>query len=309
MKTPDLKRHWHTIVCAGRYWVSNQASMVGASLAFYCAFSLAPLLVIISFLLSIALGETVATGYLTQQLNGLFGPATGKVLMSAMTASQQRGSSLAAVISTASLFIGATSIFTVIESVLDRIWGARANVRAGVLGWVKTRVLSFGMVLALGFLLLVSLSFSTMLGAMQKLVVTRFAGLAVFAAAIDLIVSVALTGGLFVLVFKYLPSRQLEWRPVISGAVCTALLFQIGKWAIGLYLARSTQASAFGAAASFAALLLWLYYSGQIFLYGAEFTACAAGLRDKEAGNAPKSTDTGQTHETQPRSRNRMGAR
>jgi membrane protein len=286
MKTAALKHYWQMVACTARHWVSNQASMVGASLAFYCAFSLAPLLVIISFLLSIALGETMANGYLTSQLNSLFGPATAKVLMSAMTASQQHGSHLAAAISVGSLLVGATSIFTVIEGVLDRIWGAHVNTRSGFIGWIKTRVLSLGMVLALGFLLLVSLSLSTMTSALQKMLVARFAWLAVFATLIDLVVSIGLTGGLFLLMFKYLPSRHLAWRPVIGGALCTAILFQIGKWAIGLYLARSTQASAFGAAASFAALLLWLYYSAQIFLFGAEFTACAAGLRDEEDGGS-----------------------
>jgi len=292
MPRTTLNHYWHMLVCTARYWVSNQASVMGASLAFYCAFSLAPLLVIISFLLSIALGETAAHGYLSSQLNSLFGPATGKVLMSAMTASEQRGSNVAAIISIGSLLVGATSVFSVIESVLDRIWGARASVRAGFTGWIKTRVLSFGMVLALGFLLLVSLSLSTLTSALQKMLITRFAFLALFATALDLVFSIGLTSGLFILVFRYLPSRRLAWRPIIGGAICTAVLFQIGKWAIGLYLARSVQASAFGAAASLAALLLWLYYSAQIFLFGAEFTACAAGLRneDERAADMPGPT-------------------
>jgi membrane protein len=141
-------------------------------------------------------------------------------------------------------------------------------------------LLSFGVILAVGFLLLVSLTLSTALTALRSAIAERFASLVIIAGVLDLTLSTALVTGLIALIYRFMPVKRLPWRPVLWGALVTAILFYIGRWLISLYLGRSTQPSAFGAAASFAALLLWLYYSAQIFLFGAEFTACLGGLRD-----------------------------
>ena len=178
-----------------------------------------------------------------------------------------------------SLLIGATTVFAALESALEQIWGAQSLVPAGLRGWIRSRLLSFGIILAVGFLLLVSLTLSTALAAVHSVIAARFSSLVVIAGIIDLLLSTALITGLIALIYRYMPARRLPWRPVLWGALVTAILFYAGRWLISLYLGRSTQPSAFGAAAAFAALLLWLYYSAQIFLFGAEFTACLGGLR------------------------------
>jgi membrane protein len=149
----------------------------------------------------------------------------------------------------------------------------------GVYGWFRARLLSFGLIMALGFLLLVSLSVSTALAALRGVVAQYYNGLVAVTAILDFAITLGLITGLIAVIYRYLPAKRIAWRPILWGALVTALLFQLGRWAISFYLARSTQPTAYGAAASFAALLLWLYYSAQIFLLGAEFTACLGGSR------------------------------
>ena len=164
---------------------------------------------------------------------------------------------------------------------MQQIWGGRA---AGPRGWrafVRARLISFGFILAIGFLLLVSLTLTTALAALRGYVVRHFEGLVGVFASIDFLLSIALGTGLVAMIYRYLPAKRLPWRQVFTGALVTALLFHLGRWAIGLYLGRATQPTAYGAAASFAALLLWLYYSAQIFLFGAEFTACLGRTRKR----------------------------
>jgi membrane protein len=271
--------------CAGARWISDEAGTIGAALAFYCAFSLGPLLIILVTLAGWIAGEQVAYGHLSEQLTALFGKPTAEVLLQAMHGSQSDGGVIAAIISIVSLIIGATTVFAALESALERIWGAQALVPTGWRGWVRSRLLSFGLILAVGFLLLISLTLATALAALRGAIAARFTGLVAVAGLIDLLISVALVTGLIALIYRYMPARRLPWRPILQGALITALLFYAGRWLISLYLGRSTQASAFGAAASFAALLLWLYYSAQIFLFGAEYTACLGGLRDESGAD------------------------
>lgn len=273
---------WPLTKCAVTHWATDQAATIGAALAFYCAFSLAPLLIIVVTVTGWIVGAEVAYGQLSTQLTSLFGPATASVLLEAMKSSQTADGLLATVLSVVTLLIGATTVFAALEAALEQIWGARALVPRGLKGWVRARLLSFGLILAVGFLLLVSLSISTALASLRKVIAERFAEFVVFAAALDFILSIALITGLIALIYRYLPARRLAWRPILWGALVTALLFHLGRWGISVYLGHSTQPSAFGAAASFAALLLWLYYSAQIFLLGAEFTACLGGTRDKK---------------------------
>jgi membrane protein len=262
--------------------MSDQAATIGAALAFYCAFSLAPLLVIVVTVVSWIVGAETASAQLSAQLTSLFGAATAKTLAAAMQGAQSGEGVAASMISIVSLVVGATTVFAALEAALEQIWGARALAPKGVHGWLRARILSFGLILAVGFLLLVSLSLSTALSALRETIAARFAELVVLAAALDVAISIGLITGLIALIYRYLPARRLAWRPILVGALITALLFHFGRWAIGLYLGRSTQPSAFGAAASFVAMLLWLYYSAQIFLLGAEFTACLGGARDAE---------------------------
>jgi membrane protein len=273
---------WPLTKCAVTHWAKDQAATIGAALAFYCAFSLAPLLIILVTLTGWIVGADLAYGQLSSQLTSLFGPATASVLLNAMQSSQTADGLLATGLSIATLLLGATTVFAALEAALEQIWGARALAPRGLKGWVRARVLSFGLILAVGFLLLVSLSISTALAALSKVIAERFTEFVVVAAALDFVISIALITGLIALIYRYLPARRLAWRPILWGALVTALLFHLGRWAISVYLGHSTQPSAFGAAASFAALLLWLYYSAQIFLLGAEFTACLGGTRNKK---------------------------
>ncbi len=183
-------------------------------------------------------------------------------------------------------------MLTALESALENIWDSTSLVPTGVWGWIRRRLLSLGFILALGFLLLVSLTITTCLAALRRHMAANHTAIVGTIGGLDLLTSLLLVAGLFALIFRYMPARRLPWRVVAAGGALTAVLFYIGRWAIGLYLAHSTQPTAYGAAASFAALLLWLYYTAQIFLFGAEFTACLGGLRLNRRSATPHKTVT-----------------
>lgn len=277
-----LQRLYSLTACAARYWNADNASTTGGALAFFCAFSIAPLLVILLTIAGTIVGARAAYGQVGAQLNDLFGPATAKVLLGAVQSSQHRQGIVATAVSVVTLLVGATSVLAALEGALEQIWKSGALVRAGIRGWIRTRILSFGFILALGFLLLVSLTISSALSSVRSRIAASHAALVGAVGVMDFVVSLVLVSSLFALIYRYLPARRLPWRTVAAGGMLTAVLFDIGRWAVGLYLAHSTQPSAFGAAASFAALLLWLYYTAQIFLFGAEFTACLGGLREED---------------------------
>jgi len=260
-------------------WLEDQASSISAALAFYCAFSLAPLLIIIVTIAGWIVGGELAYSYVGSQLTMLFGATSGKLIMDAMRSAQTTDGAWATVVSVAMLLVGASTVFSALESALQQVWGGRQAMPRGWRTFVRSRLVSFGFILAIGFLLLVSLTLTTALAALRGYVTRHFEGLVGLLASADFLLSILLGTGLVSLMYRYLPARRLAWRHVITGALVTALLFHLGRWGIGLYLGRATQPTAYGAAASFAALLLWLYYSAQIFLFGAEFTACLGQSR------------------------------
>jgi membrane protein len=282
--------HWKTagslIACAGRFWSSDNASTTGAALAFFCAFSLAPLLVILLTIAGAVLGEQAAYGEVQAQLQALFGPSTAKTIMGAVEASKHTKGIVSTIVSIVTLIVGASTVLTALQSALDQIWQSANIAPKGLRGFVRSRLLSFGFILTLGFLLLISLTVSTALSNVRTQVAQRYSGIVGMLGALDFLTSLFIVAALFALIYRYMPARRVRWRTVIAGGVLTAVLFDIGRWGIGLYLAHSTQPSAFGAAASFAALLLWLYYTAQILLFGAEFTACLAGVREQHRGKA-----------------------
>ena len=270
---------WRLLKCAVIHWVEDDAATAGAALAFYCAFSLAPLLVLLLALVGEVLGDGAAQRQLAEQLTSLFGPSTARALLSAVTRAHQARGAWATSISVIALAIGATSVLAALRAALERIWQTRRTVGYGIVAWLRTRLLSFGVVLALGFLLLVSLTVSTALATASDVLARRYTLVVPLLSTLDVLVSLALVAGFFSLLYALLPARRLKWSAVIGGGLLTALLFDLGRRGIGAYLAHSTEASAYGAAASFAALLLWMYYSAQMFLFGAQFTACLGGLR------------------------------
>lgn len=282
-RTSTARRElWALIKCSISHWSSDQAATIGAALAFYCAFSLAPLLVILLTVAGWIVGVEAAYGQLSSQLTALFGKSTAEILLDAMRSAQSPDGMIATVVSIGTLLLGATTVFAALEAALEQIWGARALVPGGFRGWLRSRILSFGLILAVGFLLLVSLSLTTALSALRDAIGRRFSEFVVLAGVLDFLISIGLVTGLIALIYRYMPARRMQWRPILWGALVTALLFHLGRWAVAWYLGRSTQPSAFGAAASFAAMLLWLYYSAQIFLLGAEFTACFGGARESQ---------------------------
>jgi membrane protein len=292
-----LRRAWQLLTCSIEYWIADGASSTGAALAFYCAFSLAPLLIILLALAGKIVGETAAYDQVDAQLTGMFGAATARVLMAAVRSSQHTKGGIATVVSVITLMIGATTVLAALEGALATIWGApvsragaSAGFSAGIRSWIRTRLLSLGIILALGFLLLVSLTLSAALATVNELLRHRYGGVVTALGVLDFAVSLTLVAGIFTGIYRFLPTCRLPWPVVIRGGILTAVLFDLGRWAVGFYLAHTAQPSAFGAAASFVALLLWLYYTAQIFLFGAEFTACLGGLRAgvTEPSRAPK---------------------
>jgi membrane protein len=270
---------WNIVRGTTDNWLEDQASSISAALAFYCAFSLAPLLIISVTLAGWFVGGKLAYSYLGTQVTLLFGKQSADLILQAMRGAQSQDGVWATVVSVIMLLIGASTVFAALQSALQQIWGGRANPPRGWRAAVRARILSFGFILAIGFLLLVSLTLTTALAALRGYVLRHFEGMVGVFALLDLFLSVSLGTGLVALMYRYLPARRLPWRQVLIGALVTALLFHLGRWAIGLYLGHATQPTAYGAAASFAALLLWLYYTAQIFLFGAEFTACLGQSR------------------------------
>ena len=260
-------------------WLEDQASSISAALAFYCAFSLAPLLIIIVSIAGWIVGSELAFSYVGSQLTLLFGKPSADLILAAMNGAQSTDGIWATALSVVMLLVGASTVFAALESALQQVWGGRNSMPRGWRSFVRARLISFGFILAIGFLLLVSLTLTTALAALRGYVLRHFEGLVGLLATMDFLFSIVLGTGLVALMYRYLPARRLAWRHVLIGALVTALLFHLGRWGIGLYLGRATQPTAFGAAASFAALLLWLYYSAQIFLFGAEFTACLGQSR------------------------------
>jgi membrane protein len=247
---------------------------MGAALAYYTLFSLAPLLLIVISVAGLVFGQEAARGEITSQLRDLMGEQ-GASAVQALLASVDKPTEgvVATVVGLILLLVGATTVFGELQDSLDRIWRAPTQDRAsGWLALVRTRLLSFGMILAIGFLLMVSLVLSALLSIMEHWWSMLFGGWLFIASAVNGIAGFFLIAALFALIYKVMPRVRVQWRDVWIGAVFTALLFTLGKALIGFYIGRSGVVSAFGAAGSLIVVLLWVYYSAQIFLIGAEFT-------------------------------------
>jgi membrane protein len=278
---------WQLLKGATENWLDDQASSISAALAFYCAFSLAPLLIIIVSIAGWIVGQEMAYSYVHGQVTLLFGKDSAELILQAMDSANSEEGVWATSLSVIMLIIGATTVFGALQQALQQIWGGHEYLPKGWRSFVRARLLSFGFILAIGFLLLVSLTLTTALTALRGYITRHFEGLVGLFAGLDFLMSIALGTGLVALMYRYLPARRMPWREVLIGAMVTAMLFHLGRWAIGLYLSQATQPTAYGAAASFAALLLWLYYSAQIFLFGAEFTACLGKSRKPPPLAAP----------------------
>jgi len=271
MTAKDL---WGLVKAAASAWVDDYAQSMGAALAYYTLFSIAPLLLIVVSVAGLVFGDQAARGEIFSQLEGLLG-APGALAVQGLLESVSRPtqSVTAAVFGVVMLMIGATSVFAELQDALDRVW--RAPVRPGQSGlWrlIRARLLSFGLILGIGFLLMVSLVASAALAAIGKWWSPMLGDWTAAASVIEVASSVLLITLAFAMIYKIVPRVRIAWKDVWIGAAVTSLLFTVGKFLIGVYIGRSGVASGFGAAASLVVVLVWVYYSAQIFLLGAEFT-------------------------------------
>jgi len=270
----NLKQMWGVARQAVAAWSDDYAPSMGAALAYYTLFSIAPLLLIAISIAGLVFGEDAARGRIYGELRDLMGDEGAAAVEALLKNVNQPGKGVVATIAgVVTLLIGAMTVFGELQNALDRIWRAPAPPGgSGLLQLVRGRLLSFGMVFGIGFLVLVSLLASAALAALGKWWAPMFGGWSVLASAVDIVLGFAVVTAGFALIYKVVPRVRIEWRDVWVGAAVTALLFTLGRFAIGFYLGRATFASAFGAAASLVVLLVWMYYSAQIFLLGAEFT-------------------------------------
>jgi membrane protein len=258
---------------------------MGAALAFYTVFSVAPILIIAIGVFGVIIGADTVRADLLLQMQNLFGDAGAAAVQALLSISTDMGKSrLATAVGVATLLIGASTVFVELQTSLDRIWGIpKRSRKRGIWRVLRARFLSFGLVLGVGFLLLVSLVVSAVLAAFGAWLASYLGGWQTVLLAIDVTLSVIASTVLFALVYKYLPQERLAWREVWVGSLVTAVLFNVGKFAIGYYIGKSAFASVYGAAGSLLVLLLWTYYSAQIFLFGAEFTKSYSSIFPRAA--------------------------
>ncbi len=254
-------------------WRQDNAMSQGAALAYYALFSMAPLLVLVVAIAGLVLGHAAAEGEVVTRIGGVVGPEGAKVIEGMIVgASRPASGVIATVASLMAMLFGATGIFGQLRASLNHIWGVTAKGPGGVRGLVMQRLAAFGMILGIGFLLLLSLAVSATLAAVHDLIARHLPVLSALLPALNFGVSYLVATALFAMIYKVLPDARMRWRDVWVGAAVTALLFTVGKSLIGLYLAHAGGASVYGAAASLVVLLLWIYYSAQVLLLGAEFT-------------------------------------
>jgi len=277
-------------------WVDDKAPQLGAALAYYTVFSLAPLILVLLAVVGLLFhNDPGAWNKLTEQMGAFLDKSGVEMVRNiAQKASQPSKGVLATVIGVLLALFGASGVFGQLQDALNTVWGVKAKPGGGIWGFLRSRFLSFAMVGGICFLLLVSLTLESVLKSFSHWVQSVMPGGIVVALGVYWIFDLAVVMLLFAIIFKYLPDAEIHWRDVWIGAAITAILFAIGKWALGLYLGSGSAASAYGAASSLITLLLWVYYSAQILLFGAEFTqvyACEAGRGVKPDEYAVRSTN------------------
>ena len=267
-------RHLREVLVASlKGWIAHRAGSKGAALAFYTLFSMAPILILAIAAAGYFFGAAAARDEIFAQVEGLVGTNGARTIQALLAGARDPGSGLAATLIAAVLLLaGAASVFVELKASLDEIWGLEPPKGRAVIAFLRARLHSFGMVLVLAFLLLVSLVVSAAFAVLERYAGGIWSGSYRVFALLSSAVAFGVIAALFAVIYKVLPEAALSWGDVAIGAIFTAVLFTLGKYAIGLYLGRGAVASSFGAAGSVVALLLWVYYSAQIFFLGAEFT-------------------------------------
>ena len=272
-----MRRRAPTIVrlfqAAGVAWWDDDAMRLGASLAYYTLFAIAPILLVATAIAGMVFGAEAVRGEIVGQLDHLIGREGARAVQSLLEgASQRRTGILATVIGSITFVVAATGAFLELQGALNTIWRVKPKPGRHLRAFFIDRLISFGLVVAIGFLLMVSLAVTAALAALNGWLSRYAPDVPMLLSFVSTMVSLIVTTGLFALLFRFLPDVRLHWRDVMIGAVATAVLFTFGQLLIGLYLGQSSMASTYGAAGSVMILLLWVYYSCQILLFGAEFT-------------------------------------
>jgi membrane protein len=268
-----LKASYRFVLEIYSVWSEGSATTMGAAVAFYTIFAIAPLFILVLALAGFFFGQEAAQHELFGQLSNLVGRKGGEAIQSVLaSANRPRANTLATSVALVFLFIGASGVFIQLQDSLNAIWNVQLKPGGGLRHLIKSRLLSFAMLLGIGFLLLVSLILSAALSAAGKFMSGILPAQEIIWNIVNFIVSLGLVTLLFAMIFKILPDMKIAWHDVWIGAFITALLFDLGKFLLGFYLGRSTVASAYGAAGSLVVVLLWVYYSVQILLFGAAFT-------------------------------------
>jgi membrane protein len=278
---------WDLVKTTFSEWLADNATRLGAALAYYTMLSVAPLLVIVTTIAGLIFGQEAAQGQLVQEMTDMVGPQ-GATAIQAMLKHAYHPTTgiIASIIGVIVLLLGATGVFVELQDSLNTIWGVTTQAAGGVWGFIRTRLLSFVMILVFGFLLLVSLVLSATLAGLGHYL--SGAHPTFLFQALNFLVSLAVVTVLFALIFKLLPDVHVSWKDVWIGAIVTGVLFTIGKFLIGLYLGNSSLGSTYGAAGSLAVFLVWVYYSALILFFGAEFSQVYARRYGTHQGDHAK---------------------
>ena len=265
-------KYWRIAKATIADFIADSATSHAAAIAFYTLLSIAPVLVIVIAVAGLVFGQEAARGEIVGQLKGMMGDQAAEAIQAMLqSASSRKAGIWATVIGVGTLLVTASGVFSELQASLNAIWKAEPK-HTGVSGLVRARLLSLGLVMTLGFLLLVSLVLSTALKAGQGYLSQLLPGADLLFQALAFVVSFLVTTFMFGAIYKVLPDKKIEWKDVMAGALATSFLFTLGKFGISLYIGSSTVASSYGASSALVIILLWLYYSSVIFLLGAEFT-------------------------------------
>ena len=271
-------------------WTADKAARLGAALAYYTIFSLAPLLIIAILISGAVFGQAAAQERIVAQISSIMGPS-GAAAVAALIAQRPfpgQSGTLATIVSVVTLVLGALGVFSQLQEAFDTVWNLPPRRSGGILGILRQRMMPFGMVVAVGFLLLVATLLNTVLAAISLYLGPRIPYFALLNTGLNVLLPLVVTTLLFAALFKAVPNVHLAWRDLWPGALLTAVLFTLGKVAIGLYLGHSSLGSASGAAGSLLVVLVWVYYSAQILLFGAEFTHIYIRYHGRHTGLSPQ---------------------
>jgi membrane protein len=268
-----MRRFLGLLTKTGNAWMDHNAQEMGAALAYYTVLSMAPLLVLSVVIASLVYGEKAAQGGLASEIQGIVGTAAAVVIQDVIKNANRPASGIIATIAgLIILLFSASAVFTQLRTSLNRIWDVPTTSLGGFKGMLRLYLFAFMAALTLGFLLLISLVLSAVLDIFEGWIGNVLPSLPLIAKSVNFAVSFGTVAVLFALIYKYVPNVKVHWSEVVSGAISTALLFMLGKFVLAIYIAKMGVGSAYGAAGSLVVLLFWVYYSAQIFLFGAEFT-------------------------------------